>query len=115
MRGTCGWRWHDGLWWGALPLLLLITNPSRFGLDITNLAKVEPHGSSSERVGFRFASVFLKSCSKTTYEGIKAPPSVTQRTWTSSWRVRVPQKGAHPCVHFGLSKLIKVPNSYTQT
>ena len=117
MSCTCTWRrermmreWH-GLWlrWWTLPFLLLIAYPSCFGLQITNLTKVESHSSSSKRVCLRLSSIFFKSSTQTPYQSVKAPPSLPERTWTWCWRVRVPIKGADRCVHFGLPKLIQVP------
>jgi len=114
---TCTWRrermmrqWHGLLlrWW-TLPFLLLVTDSSCFRLQITNLAKVESHSTSSKRVRFRFSSIFLKSCTQPSYQSVQAPPSLPQRTWTRCWRVRVPVKGADRCVHFRLPKLIQVP------
>lgn len=104
-------QWGHGLllcWW-TLPLLLLITNPSCFGLQITNLTKVKPHSSSSKWVDFRFPSIFFKSSTQTTYERVEATPSLSQRAWTWCWRVRVPIEGTHRCVNFRLAKLVQVP------
>ena len=117
MSCTCTWRrkrvmryWHGLLlrWW-TLSFLLLIANSSGFGLQITNLTKVESHSSGSKRVCLWLPSIFLKSCTQTPYECVKAPPSLPKRTWTWRRRVRVPVKRADRCVHFGLPKLIQVP------
>lgn len=117
MSCTCTWRrkrvmryWHGLLlrWW-TLSFLLLIANSSGFGLQITNLTKVESHSSGSKRVCLWLPSIFLKSCTQTPYECVKAPPSLPKRTWTWQQRVQVPVKGADRCVHFGLPKLIQVP------
>lgn len=118
MSCTCTWRrerqWHGLLlrWW-TLPFLLLIANSSCFGLQITNLTKVESHSSSSKRVCLRLSSILFKSCTQTSNQSVKAPPSLPKRTWTWCWRIWVPIKGADRCVHFGLPKLIQVPTHTT--
>lgn len=99
------------LWW-TLTLLFLIANPSRFGLQITNLAKVKPNCTSSKWVRFRFASIFLKSCPEAADERVEAAPGLSERARAGGWWVRVTIKWADWGVHLGLAKLVKVAKEF---
>lgn len=110
MKRQLEWHWWRLLlWWWALPLLLLVANPSCFGLQITNLSKVQPHRSSSKRIRFRLPSVLFESGSEAADERVQATPRLPERARTRRWRVRVAVEGADRGVHFGLPKLVQVP------
>lgn len=96
----------------SLPLLLLVADASCFGLQITNLTKVKPHGSSTKGVGFRLASVFFEGGAEAADEGVEASPRLAQRAGAGSWRVWMAVKGADWGVDFGLAKLVKVPEEF---
>lgn len=93
---------------GALPLLLLVADASCFGLQVANLAEVEPNGSSSERVGFGLASVLLEGSPETADEGVQAAPCLAERAGAGGGRVGVAVEGADWGVDFSLTELIQV-------
>ena len=94
---------------GTLTLLLLVADSSSFGLRITHLTKVEPHSTSTKRVGFRLPSVLFKSSPESTNERVEAPPSLPQRTRAWCRRVRVAKEGTQLSVNLGFSELVEVP------
>ena len=96
---------HLRLW--PLPLLV-IANSSSLCLKITNISQVNPHGTSTERVILRPATVLLVGGTKASDEGVEAAPCLAKRAGAWSRWVREPKERARWVVHFGLTELVKV-------
>lgn len=99
------------LWW-TLTLLFLVADPSCFGLQITNLAKIKPYCTGSKRVCFRFASIFLEGCPESSDESVETAPGLAKRTRAGSWGIWVSIKRTDWSMHFGLTKLIEIAKEF---
>lgn len=56
--------------------------------------------------------MFLKSCPKSSYESIKASPSLPERAGARRRRVWVAEKRAELSMDFGFSELVEIPEEF---
>lgn len=96
----------------TLPFLLLVADTSSFGLRITHFAKIQPHGSSTERVRLRLPSVLLEGGPEAADKCIEAAPCLTQRTRAGCRRVWVAKEGTELVVNLGLPELVEVSEEF---
>lgn len=116
---SCTWRWWKWQWqgldlllWWTLTLLFLVANPPCFRLQITNLTKIKPNSTSSKRVCFGLASIFLEGCSEASDKGIKATPGLAEWAGARGRWVWVAIKRTDWSVYFGFAKLVKVAKEF---
>lgn len=113
-----GWNLGEGHWrrWlfvyfgtcGRLLFLLLVWNSSCLSLTLLHFPKVYPYCPTCKRVAFRRSTVLLVSCAKPSDEGIKATPSLSERTSTRRRRFGLTVKDATLQMNLSLPELIKI-------
>ena len=89
-----------------LLLLLLVRDAACFGLQVSDLAEVEPNESGAERVGLGLAAVFLERGAEATDESIKATPSLAEGAVA---RAGDPEQVTLSRVDPRLAELVEVP------
>lgn len=93
-------------------LLLLIRNPSRFGLTVLHLPEINPDSSVAEGVGLRRAAVLLVRRPQPPDQGVEAAPRLPQRAGAGRRRVGLPEEDATMQVNLSLSELVEVAEKF---
>lgn len=92
--------------------LLVIADPSRFGLKITNLPQIQPHSSCTKGVRFWPSTVLFIGSPQAADESVEASPGLAKRARAWSRRVWEAKEGASLVVDLGLTKLVEITEEF---
>ncbi|WVY93298.1 hypothetical protein V8G54_032386 [Vigna mungo] len=99
LRQCCG---------GSLSLLLLVGDPSGFGLALLHFLKVNHNRLSAKGIRFRATAIFFVGRSKSSDKSVETAPSLFEWTSAGCRRVRVSEVGTAGRVDLGFAKLVQV-------
>lgn len=94
---------------GSLSLLLLLVgDPSGFGLGLLDFLKVNHNRFSAKGIRFRATAIFFVGGSKSSDKGVETAPGLFEWTSAGCRRVRVSEVGTAGRVDLGFAKLVQV-------